>query len=48
MPAGVMRRLLRSHIEALLPERALEIARVAEASERAQIQRMADILGGAE
>ena len=48
MPAGIMRALLRTRIEALLPERALDIARIAEASERAQIQRMADLLEGAQ
>jgi hypothetical protein len=36
MPAHVMRALLRERIEALLPERALAVARAAEESERAQ------------
>lgn len=48
MPAKIMRRLLREHIEALLPEGALEVAKVAEQSEREHIQRMAELLGGGE
>lgn len=42
MPAGVLRRLLREHIEKLLPPRSLEIAKAAEASERNQLAWMAD------
>ena len=34
MPAAMLRKLLRNRIEALLPARALEVAKVAEASER--------------
>jgi hypothetical protein len=37
MPARFMRHLLRNHIEALLPPRALEVARAAEESERTLI-----------
>ena len=50
MPAGILRRLLRYEIEALLPDNALEVARIAEESEKAQLARMADLLqsdGGA-
>lgn len=46
MPAGTLRELLRYRIEQLLPANALEIARVAEQSEREGIERMADILDG--
>ncbi len=41
MPAHTMRRLLRTAIEAQLPPRALEVAKVAEASERDLIGRLA-------
>ncbi len=41
MPAGILRRLLRDRIEGLLPPRALEIAKAAEACERAQLEWMA-------
>lgn len=44
MPAGIMRALLREHIEALLPEDALEVVKVAEESEREHIERMAALL----
>ncbi len=47
MPASVLRAILRDRIEALLPEDALEIARVAEDSERRHIERVAEMLGGA-
>lgn len=46
MPAGIMRDLLRAEIEAFLPTGALEAARAAEESERAQIRRLADMVGG--
>ncbi len=46
MPASVLRTILRDRIEALLPERALEIARVSEDSERRHIERVAEMLGG--
>ena len=46
MPASVLRTILRDRIEALLPEDALEIARVAEDSERRHIERVAEMLGG--
>ncbi|MGH1590795.1 hypothetical protein ACRBEV_23585 [Methylobacterium phyllosphaerae] len=44
MPAGILRRLLRAEIEALLPTDALAVARVAEESERALIGRISDML----
>lgn len=46
MPASILRELLRSKIESLLPERALTIARVEERSARSHIERMADLMGG--
>ena len=46
MPAGIMRQLLRHHIEALLPPHALEIARAAELSERDHLLTMARMAGG--
>ncbi len=42
MPAGILRRLLRDHIEELLPPRALEIAKIAEDRERAHLEWMAN------
>jgi hypothetical protein len=47
MPAGIMRELLRAHIEALLPADALRIAKVAEQSEREGLERMAYLAGHA-
>jgi hypothetical protein len=47
MPAGIMRDLLRSEIEALLPPRAAEVARAAERSERAWIERLLSSGGAA-
>jgi len=47
MPAGLMRRLLRERIEALLPPRALEVSKVAEASERDYLERLAEAVGKA-
>jgi siroheme synthase (precorrin-2 oxidase/ferrochelatase) len=44
MPAHILRQLLRDRIESLLPEGALEIAKVAEDSERDYLERMAEIL----
>lgn len=44
MPASILRGLLRARIEALLPEHALEVAKVAEASERAHIRRWASFM----
>lgn len=44
MAAGILRTLLRDHIEALLPARALEVARVAERSERQHLMQMASLL----
>jgi len=41
MPPKIMRKLLRDSIEKLLPENALEIARVAEESERSLLSIMA-------
>lgn len=46
MPAGIMRQMLRDHIEALLPPRALEIARAAELSEREHILTFANLARG--
>jgi len=43
MPARTLRRLLRDRIEELLPERALEVARVAEQSEREGLRALAAI-----
>ena len=54
MPAHIMRRLLRSEIEALLPRNALAVAKAAEQSERAGLRNLAIALreheagGGAE
>ncbi len=47
MPANTLRELLRDRIEDLLPFDALEVAKVAEESEREHIERVADILEGA-
>jgi len=44
MPASAMRALLRKRIEALLPEGALDVVKVAEESEREHIERMAALL----
>ncbi len=44
MPAHILRNLLRGRIEALLPEEALAVAKVAESSEREHIERMAELL----
>lgn len=46
MPASILRGLLRDRIESLLPDNALDVARVAEASERAHLARMARLIGG--
>lgn len=46
MPAHVLRGILRGEVEALLPQNALEVAKVAERSERAHLARMANLLGG--
>lgn len=46
MPARVLRRLLRDEIEKLLPATALQVARVAEQSERAFLGRLAEMAGG--
>lgn len=46
MPAGVLRELLRSNIEHLLPDRALAIAKVEEESAREFFDRVADIRDG--
>jgi hypothetical protein len=46
MPASVLRAMLRDRIEQLLPAGALEVAKVAEESERAHLARMALFLGG--
>jgi hypothetical protein len=47
MPAGILRDLLRGKIESFMPTGALEVARIAEQSERAQLRRWADLLEGA-
>ena len=44
LPANTLRSLLEAEIVALLPSMALEIARVAEESEKSHLQRMADLL----
>ena len=41
MPAGTLRQLLREQIESLLPGRALEVAKIAEESERAYLNLLA-------
>jgi hypothetical protein len=46
MPAGSLRQLLRDKVESFLRPGALEIAKVAEESERAQLTRWADMMGG--
>lgn len=46
MPAHLLRDLLRLNIEALLPRDALDIAKVAETSEREHLKRMASLLPG--
>ena len=43
MPARDLRDLLRTHVEALLPENALHVAKVAEQSERRHIAKMAGL-----
>ena len=45
MPARIMRELLRDEVEALLPRRALEVAKAAEQSERALLDRAAKWVG---
>jgi hypothetical protein len=47
MPAGILRQLLRDRIESFLPDGALEIAKVAEQSERAHLKRWADLIESA-
>ena len=44
MPAGILRELLRAEIEALLPPDALEVAKVAEKSEREHLRRWAELM----
>lgn len=46
MPAHVLRELLRGHVESLLPEGALEAAKIAEQSERNGLRLIADCTGG--
>jgi hypothetical protein len=46
MPAHLLRQLLREEIEALLPYDALTVAKVAEQSEREQIEHMARMMNG--
>jgi hypothetical protein len=45
MPAASLRHLVRFEIEYLLPDRALEVAKVAEASEREHLDQMAEMFG---
>jgi hypothetical protein len=45
MPADILRRLLRSHIEALLPDRALAVAKAEEHSAREYFETLASIGG---
>jgi hypothetical protein len=47
MPAGILRHLLRSKIESFLPAGALEVAKVAEESERAHLERRANLMAEA-
>ena len=44
MPASVLRKLLRDRIEALLPVHALHVSNVAEQSERAHLERIAQLM----
>jgi hypothetical protein len=46
MPAHILRKMLRDAIEAFLPDGALEIARIAEESERAGLLAMAEAMEG--
>lgn len=46
MPAGILRNLLRTNIETLLPERALAVAKVEEQSAREYFEKLAEISGG--
>ncbi|RKP58633.1 hypothetical protein [Pararobbsia silviterrae] len=45
MPARTLRNLLRAEVESLLPPNALDVAKVAERSEREHIRRMAQLFG---
>src|SRR5262249_56025271 len=47
MPAHILRRLLRQHVENLLPPRALDVAKIAEQSERELLSAWARSLPGA-
>ena len=44
MPAAALRELLRSSVEGLLPDRALEVTKLVELEERNGIARMAEIV----
>src|SRR5262249_30142419 len=46
MPAGILRQLLRSEIESLLPPHALNVAKIAEESEKAELDLFAEFLEG--
>jgi hypothetical protein len=48
LPAHILRALLRAEIDGLLPPRALEVAKVAEANERGLLKQLADRLSGDE
>ncbi|MFV0643507.1 MAG: hypothetical protein ACK5NN_03260 [Sphingomonadaceae bacterium] len=47
MPARMLRNLFRGHIEALLPERALHVAKIEEQSAMDYFEELAGIMGGA-
>lgn len=44
MPASILRQILRTEVEFLLPAQALDVARVAEQSERAHLERVANLM----
>jgi hypothetical protein len=46
LPAKILRGLLRTKVEALLPANALEVAKVAEISERKFLRKWAELMGG--
>lgn len=48
MPARDLRAILRDNVEALLPENALEVSKVAEKSEQAHLERMAEMFDAGE
>jgi len=46
MPARIMRGILRDHVESLLPENALQVAKIAEIEERTHLAHVAEMLNG--